>query len=80
MSMFQKIRKGELTKDAFVAQLNKYQSDKIELQRNATKFGPDLFKSKLKELEMSISFCEIFLEKFDDIACNTTKANVKIVL
>ena len=67
-NVFRAIRNGQLSKDAFVAQLNKYETDKIELQRNAIKFGPELFKSKLKEIEMSISFCEIFLSKYDDIA------------
>ena len=65
--MFHKIRNGELTREGFEKSLATYQRDKIVLLRNAQKFGLELFKTKLQELEMSISMVELFLEKFDDI-------------
>jgi hypothetical protein len=67
MSMFAKIQNGELSRKAFEKQLAQYEHDKIILQRNANLFGPEMFKSKLKGIEMSISMVELFLEKFDDI-------------
>lgn len=67
MSLIQKIKDNQVTKQAFVNQLNQYQIDKIELQRNAGAYGPELFKSKMRELDLAISYTEIFIEKFDDI-------------
>lgn len=71
--MFKKIKDGQLSKTAFKKQLTVYQAQLIELRRNASMYGPDLFKSKIKELEFFISFTEIFLEKFDDIVKGSKK-------
>jgi hypothetical protein len=66
--MFAKVRSGELSKEGFVKTLNGYQADKLELMRNHERYGAELFKSKMRDLDMSISMVELFIEKFDDIA------------
>jgi hypothetical protein len=68
MSLFHKIQSGELTREGFEKSLATYQSDKIILQRNALKFSADAFQSKLKDLEMSITICLLFLENFDELS------------
>lgn len=68
MNMFGKIRNGQLTREEFERSLAGYKTDKVILQRNAGKFGPELFQSKLREIEMSISMCELFIEKFEEIS------------
>ena len=73
MSLFTKVRSGELTREGFEKSLATYLNDRVVLQRNAQRFGAELFQSKLKDIEMSISICELFLENFDKIAKGPVK-------
>jgi hypothetical protein len=65
--MFNKIRSGELSKDAFESQLAQYEKEKIVIRRNASDLSPEFVKEKLRDLDLSISFTQIFIDKFDEI-------------
>lgn len=66
-SLFHKIRSGQITLEAFQRQLTEYNSQRLELIESKDKFGPDLYKNRLRELELQISFTQIFIDKFDSI-------------
>lgn len=67
MSLFSKIRAGELTLESFQRQLTDYETKRIELMRNKDGFGAELFQSKMRDLDLAISFTQIFIEKFQEI-------------
>lgn len=67
MSLFKKVRDGQISIDAFERQLNAYEVERLELQRNAGQYGAELFKSKMRDIDMSISMIQIFIDKFDEI-------------
>lgn len=67
MSLFNKIRAGELSLESFQRQLMDYEAKRIELMRNRDGFGAELFQSKMRDLDLAISFTQIFIEKFQEI-------------
>lgn len=67
MSLFNKIRAGELSLESFQRQLIDYEAKRIELMRNRDGFGAELFQSKMRDLDLAISFTQIFIEKFQEI-------------
>lgn len=77
MSLFSKVRSGQLNKDGFLRTLASYEAERIELRRNEASYGPDLFKSKLRDIDMSISMIQLFIDKFDDIAQGPVKTTDK---
>lgn len=67
-SLFQSIRSGDITKQACISQLNKYQGDKIVLTRVylAKQIGLELYTQRLESLKFSIDLLQMIVDKFDD--------------
>lgn len=68
MSMFDKVRSGELTKRGFERTLAGYQTQKAMLIIDKAKYGPELYFSKMNELEMCINMTQLFIDKYEEIA------------
>lgn len=68
VNLFSGIRDGSVTKDACTRVLNRYEGEKLDLAKREKHFGPELFKDKMQDMDISISLMKIIIEKYDIIA------------
>ena len=66
-SLFNKVQAGELQVEGFKRTLWGYESERIELRRNAGAYTPTEFQSKLKDLDLAIGIAQVFVDKFEEI-------------
>lgn len=67
MSLFNKIRSGEITKAGLESSLAKFEADKIDLASKRKHFGPELFAKQIAEINFGIELLKGVIDRYDDL-------------
>ncbi len=75
MNLFKGIQSKELSKDAFANTLAVYEGQRSMLVRNREHISPEMYASRLRDLDMSVKIAKLFVDNFKKIAQGKTKGD-----